>query len=104
MSQLKTTAIDILMNISDLRASYRLATVLWYWRDRYLSSAAQKNGGSNQILPTMDGKAGEARLPLGTAADEDNGLPELPEVLNNAEFNKLIETAFLQGCCFLNFL
>ena len=72
VAQLKTTAIDILMNISDLRASYRLATVLWYWRDRYLSSAAQKNGGSNQILPTMDGKAGEARLPLGTAADEDN--------------------------------
>jgi small subunit ribosomal protein S1 len=29
-----------------------------------------------------------------SAADEDNGLPELPQVLNNAEFNKLVEAAF----------
>ena len=37
VARLKCTAIEVLMNVSDLRADYRLGKMLWLFKDKYLN-------------------------------------------------------------------
>ena len=58
MARLKCTAIEVLMNVSDLRADYRLGKMLWLFKDKYLNYLKDQSGpggrGTASVTPVID--------------------------------------------------
>ena len=78
VAQLKRSAIEILMKISDLRANYRLAAILWDFRSKYMYKYnhrhhhnPEETNSSSQVMPLMSGKspAEEVRGPTSTGGN-----------------------------------
>ena len=58
VARLKCTAIEVLMNVSDLRADYRLGKMLWLFKDKYLNYLKDQSGpggrGTASVTPVID--------------------------------------------------